>query len=274
MNDFAELQYRQRGRDPLYQRKHSHDDWYEFIQPLSDGGNVLIRDRVYPIKKGAIYVINAVNIHCTNPDDIDSYVRNKLIVNRNFADSLISMMGLGSFLNSVLKDSGGGCYELDAGTADMLDIEFKRAVSARSEGKLAKAVTVSSFTRILSTLAGLDINEAVHSTHISRILDYINLHICEQITIDEIADGVNLSKFYLCRLFRDKTGMTLMDYILERRLSIARGQLIESDKSILEIAEDCGFSSGSYFCRIFHENEGMTPRQYRKVHMCLDENAK
>ena len=85
-------------------------------------------------------------------------------------------------------------------------------------------------------------------------------------TIDEIASGVNLSKFYLCRLFREKTGMTLMDYILERRLSMAKVRLADGSGTILEIAADCGFSSGSYFCRVFREKEGMTPREYRKGH--------
>lgn len=264
MRDFIELRYRQYGRDPLNQRKHSHSDCYEFIQTTVDGGTVLIRDRVYPMKRGAVYIINAVNIHCTNPDDIDTYERNKIIVEKTFADRLISMMELDSFASQVLRTSGGGCYELDGETADKLDSEFRRCAEALDNGGLSKAAVVSALTRILLTLAGRDAGEAVRATHLSRILDYISRHICETVTVDEIADGVNLSKFYLCRMFREKTGMTLMEYILERRLSMAKERLSESDGTILEIAADCGFSGGSYFCRVFREREGMTPREYRK----------
>ena len=266
MRDFIELQYRQYGRDPLYRQKHSHSDCYEFIQPTTDGGAVLIRDRVYPLKRGAVYVINAVNIHCTNPDDIDSYERNKLIVAKDFADRMLEMMELDDFARSVLQEAGGGCCIPDAAAAEKLDSEFRRCAEAASGGMLAKATAVSAFSRILLILAGLDAGEAVSSTHISRILDYINRHICEPVTIDEIASGVNLSKFYLCRLFREKTGMTLMDYILERRLSMAKVRLADGSGTILEIAADCGFSSGSYFCRVFREKEGITPREYRKGH--------
>ena len=78
--------------------------------------------------------------------------------------------------------------------------------------------------------------------------------------------NVNVSKFHLCRCFREHTGMTVMDYILSTRIILAKNELTKTDESILCISEKCGFSSVSYFCRVFHRKEGCTPLQYRKLH--------
>lgn len=95
-------------------------------------------------------------------------------------------------------------------------------------------------------------------------VDYINNHLSEELSVDDIASAVHMSKFYFCRRFKEIMGLTAMDYILKTRLASAKSLLKEDELSIGEISEKCGFSSISYFCRVFKEDTGMTALAYRK----------
>ncbi len=68
----------------------------------------------------------------------------------------------------------------------------------------------------------------------------------------------------LCHTFREKTGMTLSEYVLEKRLSKAESMLRKGVRPVGEIALELGFSSVSYFCSVFNKKYGMSPLAYRK----------
>ena len=82
--------------------------------------------------------------------------------------------------------------------------------------------------------------------------------------MDEICREIHISKYYFCRKFKKTTGFTVMDYVLKTRIVAAKGLLSETELSISEISNRCGFGSISYFCRVFKEHTGLTPLQYRK----------
>ena len=95
-------------------------------------------------------------------------------------------------------------------------------------------------------------------------IEHINRHIFEALTIDGICAAVHTSKYHFCRQFKKATGFTVMEYILKTRLILARDMLLKTDKTISEISESCGFSSVSYFSRVFRQEMGMSPLKYRK----------
>ena len=86
------------------------------------------------------------------------------------------------------------------------------------------------------------------------------------ITIDHICRAVGISKYHFCRQFKAHTKLTVMDYILKTRIILAQSELSKTNLSIADISEKCGFSSASYFCRVFKQEEACTPLQYRKRH--------
>jgi AraC-like DNA-binding protein len=95
-------------------------------------------------------------------------------------------------------------------------------------------------------------------------MDYINRNILSDITIDEICSAVHMSKYYFCRKFKESMGMTVMDYVLQTRIVLAKSILAKESMSITNVSEHCCFSSVSYFCRVFKEHTGKTPLEYRK----------
>lgn len=95
------------------------------------------------------------------------------------------------------------------------------------------------------------------------ILAYIHEHYMEKITLEEIADQVSLCKGECCRFFKKHMNQSLFDYILYYRVEKSLVLLTQSELSVTEIAEQTGFSSSSYYARIFKEQMSCSPTQYR-----------
>lgn len=95
-----------------------------------------------------------------------------------------------------------------------------------------------------------------------RVYEYIDRHIGEPITVDDLADAMALSKFYFLRKFKDVTGMTVHDVVVKKRLMHACRE-IESGRTISEAWADCGFADYSSFFRNFKSTYGMSPREFK-----------
>lgn len=100
---------------------------------------------------------------------------------------------------------------------------------------------------------------------VRRVVDYISENYMENITLAGLAELVNLSETGLSRLFRNITGMSCIDYVIEYRLAKAKGFLRTTDKPIIEVAYDTGFNNISYFNRTFKKHCGQTPSEFRKM---------
>ena len=87
----------------------------------------------------------------------------------------------------------------------------------------------------------------------------------KRITVDELAELCCLSKYYFCRAFKKEMGMTVIQYITQYRISIAETMLNSTEKTISEIASQCGFEDESYFYRCYKKIKGTTPKFVRKT---------
>lgn len=85
------------------------------------------------------------------------------------------------------------------------------------------------------------------------------------ITLDEIASSMNMSKYYLCHIFKKTTNMTLTDWKNYLRIEQAKELLENSDLKIIDIALLCGLNNASYFSEIFLRSEKITPDTYREM---------
>lgn len=122
--------------------------------------------------------------------------------------------------------------------------------------------------RILAALAGSDGHgESVQNAAVLRAIAYMERHFFEKLTIEQIADEVNLSEYYFSRLFRRCTSMSPHAYLVNLRITMARQLLTGSQKSVERIAEECGFHSTTNFIRSFREHVGCTPKQFRRAAM-------
>ena len=99
---------------------------------------------------------------------------------------------------------------------------------------------------------------------VDKVKNYIDAHLCENFTVTDIAQSMNVSVYYLSHLFKSVTGTTVIEYRNESRLTKAKLMLINTDETIGAIAEKSGFGSSSYFTEIFTRSEKIPPSEYRR----------
>ena len=98
---------------------------------------------------------------------------------------------------------------------------------------------------------------------IKRMMDFIHTHCAERLSLDDIADAANVSRRECTRCFRRCIDSTPNEYLNACRVRMAADLLQRTSKSVLDISEECGFSSASYFGKVFREAMGFTPKDYR-----------
>jgi AraC family transcriptional regulator len=99
---------------------------------------------------------------------------------------------------------------------------------------------------------------------VSRVIEYLHSHLDGKITIDLMAQLARLSASHFARVFKAETGKAPMEYVQDLRLERAKKLLLAGDKTMTEIALDCGFGSASYLSACFQKRCKMTPKEYRK----------
>ncbi len=99
---------------------------------------------------------------------------------------------------------------------------------------------------------------------IKSVLEYIDQQYQSAITLNSMAEVAGMNPKYFCRIFKEITQQTPMDYVIFFRIEQAAKLLSTTDLSVLEIAMECGFNDCSYFIRTFKKLKHVTPKQYRK----------
>ncbi|HBG28857.1 MAG TPA: hypothetical protein DDX75_17365 [Phycisphaerales bacterium] len=102
-------------------------------------------------------------------------------------------------------------------------------------------------------------------SQIKPAIDYIRKHFNQQVSIDEVAHSAHLSVSRLSHIFKEQTGLTIIDYMTNIRIEYAKELLISTNKNCTEICFDTGYNNQSYFTRTFKEVSGVTPRQFREM---------
>lgn len=103
------------------------------------------------------------------------------------------------------------------------------------------------------------------ATRIRRIADYIERHLDEKILLSDLAEHEQLTLTYLSHFFKDNFHMSFQEYLSRLRCEKARGLLLTTDLSLLDISISCGFSDPKYFKAGFIKQYGYAPKDYRKA---------
>lgn len=98
---------------------------------------------------------------------------------------------------------------------------------------------------------------------IEKAIDYLKSNYMNKIILKDLADNVNLSKTYLCHLFKQETGETFIDYLNNIRIDAAKRKIKENNSKIYEVGMECGFENYRYFSKVFKEKVNLTPTEYR-----------
>lgn len=97
-----------------------------------------------------------------------------------------------------------------------------------------------------------------------EMAEFIEANYHRDISLEDITKVVNRSVYHGCKLFKQEMQTTMLKYLEDTRIKHAKRLLLQDDyKTIERLAEQVGYRSGNYFCRVFKKNEGVTPMQFR-----------
>ena len=267
-NNIYESEYRTVGTDARYALPH-HDDSVEIIQTWSDGGYFIVKNNIFPIKPGSIFLINAMEIHYSNPSDPDNYNRSKIIVSSNFFKTICHTCGLTNFADINIFKCGGTCYNPPIDTARNIDVFFREAAThfQGTDHTSTQVNVVLAMISILSNLISVEKNQPIQDTKhtISLLAKYVNEHNnnWESLSLDSICNALHISNSRASHLFKELMGKTIIQYKNEIRIAEAKKLLLSTNLKMFEISDMLDFQHCTIFCKYFKNMVGCTPKQYR-----------
>ncbi|MBR0245429.1 MAG: helix-turn-helix domain-containing protein [Bacteroidales bacterium] len=119
--------------------------------------------------------------------------------------------------------------------------------------------------RVLASSSFAHADDHTQSRRVRKVEQYISEHYAEDIHLEELAALVGMAPSAFSRFFRQRSGRTVMDYIIDIRLGHAARMLVDTTQSISEICYGCGFNNLSNFNRVFKAKRGYTPRDFRTL---------
>ncbi|NMB25855.1 MAG: AraC family transcriptional regulator [Firmicutes bacterium] len=189
---------------------------------------------------------------------------------------------LNQILGDILFNSAGKPEVLKARLLE-LSVVLSRA-TVESGGRLQRLLGLNfTYVQELATLEQIEeicawiikvlevfMNEAYATREtrnlpaVQRAVDHIKEHFREELTLEDVAQAVHFSPYYLSRLFREELGLTFVNYLTIVRMDEAKRLLLETDWTISRIAALVGYQDPSYFTKVFKKMEGQTPTQFRR----------
>ena len=265
-----EIIFHEIGIDPMYKTWHVQNV-NMIMYTYSGDGSIVFKDKIYPICGGALCFVGSEKFHYTVPDKPEGYDRSKIFITPENHFKILSVISGDDENKSFYRifNSDSVVYAVIPPEKREEIEKLLKVVKDYEENKRYFSLKLANC--YLNLLMYLDMYRCEEvNTRLSgfayETINYINQHIEEDITIDDICSNFHISKYYFCRKFKKLTGQTVMEYILKTRISIAKNLLVKNIP-IGEISEECGFSSVSYFSRAFKKDTGLTPTQYRREHI-------
>jgi AraC-like DNA-binding protein/mannose-6-phosphate isomerase-like protein (cupin superfamily) len=251
---------------------HYHD-FYKIIIFISGKVNYLIEGRTYKLKPWDILLVSSSETHKAVIDSSEVYERIVIWVNSNFLEKYSSQEG--NLLTSFEIASRDKFNLLRASAEVIRDIKhtvnnLEKAGNDRDFG--SKLLKNSLFLQLmvfinrvyLRTENNKSIIDIEYDETIEKILDYIKDKLTEDLSIEKLAALFFINKYYLMHKFKEQTGYTIHNYILQKRLIYANS-LMKSGRSVTEACMACGFNDYSSFLKAFKNMFGLSPKKYYKT---------
>lgn len=245
-------------------KPHTHTVTSEIIQTFESEGNVLINGRLYKMEKNSLFFIHGLSTHFVSPSELNRYNHSIVVLDTHETENLALHLNMTKEYNRLFTDNGGFVCSLspeDVILADSVILKISKILSDNEGLKYARLA--SALIELFRIGLSSGINTEQNSSKISDIISYVSDNALTKITIDTICENCHISKYHLCRIFKEHIGITIGDFIKNRRLSEAKQLLADTELSITKISYLCCFSDSSFFSKTFSKEFGISPTDFR-----------
>lgn len=245
---------------------HYHD-FNKIIIFIKGNINYSIEGKNYILRPYDIILVNAGEIHRPAVLDDSEYERIIIYVSTQFLNTYAKKdYDLNYCFECAKKEKSSvlRIHSLDKSKLYQVCLELEHSFSDNAFAKdlYQKILFLEFMIQLNRTMISNHINyidSSIGSTKLLQILDYINEHLSEEITIDKLSSNFYLNRYYLMHFFKEETGYTIGNYITEKRLLLAKS-LVQNGCSITEACYRSGFKNYSTFSRAFKKAFNTVPK--------------
>lgn len=238
--------------------RHSGSVFHQLIFSIKGEGVLETKGETKVIHEGEVFYLNANEFHSykkCNPSDKVNWKTGWIIFNGTRIEETLHSLGF----------DGGEVLSISA-------FIYKKFENLRetfeSNENLRDYIASAQLYEILVALYQLKSTDKQPGViekeeMIKEVTSYIDKHYAEDISLEQLAKMTGLTPQYFCKLFKNSTKATPLEYIMLIRMRAAKRLLLNSSLSIKRIAEKVGYKDNSYFALVFKRTYGMTATQYR-----------
>ena len=193
----------------------------------------------------------------------------------HFTDEFLQRYFSPKIVNDLLENFVPTVLSPDEKESDELQSLFKK-MSAEYE-KLEKKERLESFDTTSLPLCLFELlyklkfgafaatSLEISDKRINEIVKYINDNYASINGIDDVAEQFFISKYHLCRIWKKTFGISLVPYVNMIKIREACNLIENTNQKITDVALECGFNSSAYFCKVFKQETGVSPREYKSI---------
>lgn len=208
------------------------------------------------VSAGGVFIMDPLIPHCISNNSDEPLEQYWLQFNGSEVASLLERVGLGIKSRIItgydLEELRPLLYDAVYGSTrqDMLGLKF-----------------VGVLMQILAALSPEPVREREYVSrrekYVTRAIEFLRARCGEMATVSDAAEYVGLTEKYLCRLFKERLGVTPVGFLQQLRADRAAQLLVSTSLSVAEIAESIGIPDPTYFSRFFKRRQGCSPSEYR-----------
>ena len=273
--DNISCSYKEEPIDSKIRFLHCHDG-YEVLMMKRGNVGMQIEDRTITLQPGDIVLIPPYVFHFACQQSSDTYCRVVLNMKETVIQSLIARDESYRHITDVFYQTPDYHIHVNGSTLRQL-IDIACALEAASRSKadayganiLSKSL-LSIILVILNRQAASSVAPILPQTQapsmpkvVTDVIHYVDQNLAGDLSVSGIAESVHLNSVYLTRLFRQYSGLSLQQYIIEKRLAEAK-RMLRNGQSPTDVCYACGFNNYSNFSRTFTNHVKISPRQYQE----------
>ena len=238
---------------------------YELLLVINGERSFFYNDICYTLRRGDVAVIKPFELHCAESTEMNFYERYALNFRPEDLDCVLSEQETAQLfdnLNSKLLHLNDEQFDIVIGVFALI---YSLVSTKNPLSQKAAASAVTSLVLYLNNIEPTSLSTVPIELpqEVIFAINYVNANYQSALTLDMLSDMIHISKYHFCRIFKEATGTTFLEYVNNVRLSHAHRLLSQTDMSMREIAVKTGFSSAEYFSRVFKKTHGVSPKQAR-----------
>lgn len=254
---------------PTKLKTHLHQ-CYEFLYFIDGDSSYIVENTIYDAKPGDLFITRPKEVHSLAFRSQKQYIRTFFQISPDYLDE--SQSNLLDFINNAPLGQGNRITaESMRGiqTANILNkIEHYVLNRIPESDLMIKTYVIQLLVQLkyaaaneTDTLSASFESSKPENSRIQEILDYIEKHITDTISLDELAEKFYINKYYLCHTFKSETGVTIKEFVNTRRISRAK-DLIMGGANMTDLCYKCGFGDYSSFYKTFKKMTGKSPKAF------------